>query len=88
MRDKRSQPVQEISISEFKAKCLALLDKVSKTKTPLRVTRRGKAIADVVPISAQAAGRTWLGSLSGTMEITGNIVTPVIDADSIEALKD
>jgi prevent-host-death family protein len=31
--------MDEISISEFKAKCLALLEQVNKTKRSLRITR-------------------------------------------------
>jgi len=31
----------EVSISEFKAKCLALLEQVRKTREPIRVTRHG-----------------------------------------------
>ncbi|NDQ56276.1 MAG: type II toxin-antitoxin system Phd/YefM family antitoxin [Acidipila sp.] len=76
-----------VAISEFKAKCLSLLEQVSKTKTPLRVTRRGKAIADVVPASADVEERGWIGSMADTMEITGDIVSPVIDIQVIEALK-
>ena len=41
--------MHEVAISEFKARCLSLLEQVNKTKTPLRVTRRGKAVADVIP---------------------------------------
>ncbi len=39
----------EVSISEFKAKCLALLEQVRKTREPIRVTRHGKPVAEVVP---------------------------------------
>ena len=41
--------MQEIAISEFKAKCLAILAQVEKTKTPIRITRHGKPVAEVVP---------------------------------------
>ncbi len=41
------KPTNQVAISEFKAKCLWLLDEVNKTKIVLCVTRRGKAIADV-----------------------------------------
>jgi prevent-host-death family protein len=41
--------MKEVAISEFKAKCLALLDQVQKTKKPIRVTRFGKPVAEVVP---------------------------------------
>jgi prevent-host-death family protein len=83
----KKKPIQEIAISKFKAKCLSLLEEVSKTRTPLRVTRRGKAIADVVPASSEGDERSWIGSLSGSVDIVGDIVSPVIDIESIEALK-
>jgi prevent-host-death family protein len=88
MSNRNKKPIQEIAISKFKAKCLSLLQEVSKTKTPLRVTRRGKPIADVIPASSEGDERSWIGSMSGSMEIVGDIVSPVIDIEDIEALKD
>lgn len=41
---------KNISASQFKAKCLAILDEVSKTGLPQVVTKRGKPIAKLVPI--------------------------------------
>lgn len=79
--------IQEIAISRFKAKCLSLLEQVSKTKIPLRVTRRGKAIADVIPASANVDERSWMGSMGDTIEITGDILSPIIDIRDIEALE-
>jgi prevent-host-death family protein len=83
----KKKPIQEIAISKFKAKCFSLLEEVSKTKTPLRVTRRGKAIADVIPASSEGDERSWIGSLSGSVKIVGDVVSPVIDMEVIEALK-
>jgi len=79
--------IHEVAISEFKAKCLSLLEEVSKTKTPLRVTRRGQAIADVIPASSDVEERNWMGSMSGSIEITGDVLSPVIEIQEIEALK-
>jgi prevent-host-death family protein len=87
MPAKRENPARRIAISEFKAKCLSLLEEVSQTKTPLRVTRRGKPIADVVPASSEPQEGNWLGSMSDSLEITGDVVSPVIDIAQIEALK-
>jgi len=84
---KGKKAIREIAVSEFKAKCLSLLQDVHKTKTPLRVTRRGEAIADVFPASTDMTSSDWMGSLSASMEITGDVVSPVIDAQDIEALK-
>jgi prevent-host-death family protein len=87
MPGKRKKSMQEVAISEFKAKCLSLLKEVSKTKTPLRVTRRGKAIADVVPAPSETEERGWIGSMSESIKIVGDIVSPVVDTKTIEALK-
>jgi prevent-host-death family protein len=87
VRGKRKKSMQEVAISEFKAKCLSLLEEVSKTRTPLRVTRRGKAIADVVPASSETEERSWIGSMSDSIDIVGDIISPVLDVDAIEALK-
>ncbi len=87
MPSKRKKSMQEVAISEFKAKCLSLLEEVSKTRTPLRVTRRGKAIADVIPVSSETEERSWIGSMSDSIEIVGDIVSPVVDIETIEALK-
>ena len=80
--------MEEISISEFKAKCLAILQRVNKTKKPIRVTRFGKPIAEVGPPSAVQEQRDWLGRMKGTAKITGDIISPVIDMDDFEAWRD
>ena len=41
--------MKEVAISEFKAKCLGILEEVRKTRKPIRVTRFGKPVAEVVP---------------------------------------
>jgi prevent-host-death family protein len=80
--------MQEIAISEFKAKCLAILEQVEKTKTPIRITRHGKPVADVVPTVPNVDRAALFGSMRNSIEILGDIVSPVIDLDEIEALRD
>jgi prevent-host-death family protein len=79
--------MQEIAISEFKAKCLALLERVRKTKQPIRITRFGRPVADVVPISPKHSAE-WLGSLADVITIGGDVVSPVIEESDLEALHD
>ena len=79
--------MNSVAISEFKAKCLALLDQVQKTKQPLRITRFGKPIADVVPASPVPTS-DWIGSMKDTIEILGDIVSPANDEGDWEALRD
>ena len=81
--------MQEVAISEFKAKCLALLEEVCKTKKPIRVTRFGKPIADVIPPAPVEVDReAWIGSMKDSMKILGDIVSPATDEDEWEALRD
>lgn len=54
-----------IAAGEFKAKCLHVLDEVSKTREPVTVTKRGKPVARVVPIPAES-GSSY-GLAKGTM---------------------
>jgi prevent-host-death family protein len=80
--------MKEVAISEFKAKCLSLLDQVQKTKKPILVTRFGKPIAEVIPASPLAGPRDWIGSMKDTMKILGDIVSPASDEDEWEVLRD
>ena len=68
--------MQEIAISKFKATCLGVLENVRRTRTPVRITRFGKPIADIVP-PAPAPEKSWLGCMSDAAEICGDIVEPI-----------
>ena len=81
-----AKPMEEVAISEFKAKCLALLERVRRTKEPLRITRFGKPVAEVVPPSPETGHSEWIGSMKDTMQILGDIVAPVVDEADIKAL--
>jgi prevent-host-death family protein len=78
--------MKEVAISEFKAKCLAILEEVRKTKKPIRVTRRGKPMAEVVPPSPSK--RKLLGSMKGRGMILGDLVSPVVDLNEFDAWRD
>jgi len=84
----KARNMQEIAISKFKAKCLALLEQVSKTKKPIRVTRFGKPIADVIPPSSIQGRAAWIGSMKDSIEIVGDIISPANEEDEWEALRD
>lgn len=73
--------MKEIAISEFKAKCLAMLEEVQKTKEPILVTRFGKPVAEVVPPSPSRKQGTWLGSMAGEIKFLGDILSPVFETD-------
>jgi len=41
--------MDKIEISEFRAKCLAVLERLHKTKTSICITRHGTPVAEIVP---------------------------------------
>jgi len=79
--------MREVAISEFKAKCLDLLDQVQKTKKPIRVTRRGQPVAEVFPY-APAPKADWMGSMKGKSKILGDIISPANEESDWEVLRD
>lgn len=55
-----------VSVTEFKAKCLALLDDVSTTGDTITVTKRGKPLATVSPAKAKpykSSKGIWKGKI-------------------------
>ena len=78
---------KSIPISEFKATCLAVLEQVRRTGTPIIVTRRGEPIAEVIPPSLASAGESWLGAMHGTAKIVGDLVAPAGADDEWEVLR-
>ena len=79
--------MKEVAISEFKAKCLSLIAEMQKTKEPLRVTRRGEPVAEIIPPTPKRESNL-LGFMKGRGKILGDIVSPAADPDEWEVLRD
>lgn len=58
---------------QFKAECLALLDRVADTGESVVVTKRGRAVAEVIPVRTRAP-RT----LRASVTVRGDVVAPVL----------
>ncbi len=61
-----------VPAGEFKAKCLAILDRVARDGDAYVVTKRGKPVAKVVPVDASRRK-----SLRGSVTLLGDIVGPI-----------
>lgn len=78
MRKSRHQAAPRstaIPAGEFKARCLKLMDEVARDRRPVVITKRGRAIAKLVP--ADEAPRPIFGYMAGTIEILGDIISPL-----------
>lgn len=58
---------------EFKAKCLAVLDEVAASHRQVVITKRGRAVAKVVPIEAEDAR----APLEGLIVRQGDLVSSI-----------
>ncbi len=71
-----TKPIETIAISEFKATCLAVLERVRRTGTSIVVTKRGEPVAEINPPSPASTGEAWLGSMRGTGTMTDDLIAP------------
>ncbi len=74
--------MKTMAISEFKATCLAALERVGKTGEPLLVTRWGKPVAQVMPPPEPDVGTaSAFGCMAGTAEEIEDILEPLPESD-------
>jgi prevent-host-death family protein len=53
----------EMMASRFKAECLAVLDRVRRTRQPIVITKHGRPVARVVPVDEALEPRETAGSV-------------------------
>jgi prevent-host-death family protein len=75
--------MRTITATEFKAKCLQLIDMVQNTGEELVISKRGKPVARVI---SEKEDKPWL-ALRGKGRFTGDPFEPAITENEIEALK-
>jgi prevent-host-death family protein len=66
---------KQIKASEFKAKCLALMDEVARTGHRVIITKNGKPVAELVP--HRAPRRSIRGLFKDDLFIVGDIMSPI-----------
>ena len=74
-----------INASDFKARCLAILDRVHETGERLVILKRGRPVAELSPVSGE--GSYPQAELEGTVTIVGDIVGPVLPEYHWDSLK-
>ena len=75
-----------INATEFKSKCLAILDRVHETGERIVILKRGKPVAELSRASA-FEGRYPQDRLKGTVIIKGDVLSPVLPEEDWEVLK-
>jgi prevent-host-death family protein len=74
--------MKEMPAGEFKAQCLAVMDRVQQTGEPVLITKHGKPVAKLVP--APRAPEEIFGYMAGKVKILGDIVGPITPLEDWE----
>ncbi len=67
--------MKTIKASEFKAKCLKLMDEVAETGDTIVITQNGRPVAQLGPVVERP--KTLLGLHKGQIIIHGDIIEPI-----------
>ena len=75
-----------LKASEFKARCLAVLDEVERTGEPVAISKRGRIVARLVPPRSLKETRYPQQALKGTGKTLADIISPAMPLDAWDAL--
>jgi len=64
-----------VKASEFKAKCLQLMEEVKKTGEEIVITKNGVPVSKLVPVRHKP--KTLFGAHRGRIVVKGDIVSPL-----------
>lgn len=69
--------MEPMQASEFKAKCLAVMDEVARSGQPVVVTKNGRPVVEVRPYSGGRADSPF--GLHANVRVIGDIVSSLDD---------
>ena len=76
-----------VSATEFKAKCLDLMDRVAERRETYTITKHGKPVAQLAPVPVLPADDIS-GCLRGQAWAVGDILGPVVPTEGWNAVQD
>lgn len=76
--------MERINASDFKARCLSILDRVRATGERVVILKRGQPVAELGPANETLARYPQL-ELEGTVTVVGDIVGPVVPENHWES---
>lgn len=78
--------METINASDFKARCLAILDRVQATGEPVVILKHGRPVAELLPASGSRYKYPQM-ELAGTVREVGDVVGPVFPEEDWESLR-
>lgn len=77
--------IRQITATQFKARCLALMDEVAAGGEVLQITKHGKPVAELRPVRPSRAPSPFGIGAGG--QILGDLIAPVLEPSDWTALQ-
>jgi prevent-host-death family protein len=71
--------MKTVAAGTFKAKCLAIMDEVQSKRQSVVITKHGKPVAKLVPVSSN--DDDIFGFLEGKGRVAGAVVSPILSPE-------
>jgi prevent-host-death family protein len=71
--------VKKMAAGQFKVHCLAVMDEVQAKKETVLITKHGKPVAKLVPVSGETDD--IYGFMAGKGMIVGDVVSPALSLE-------
>ena len=78
--------METINASDFKARCLAILDRVQATGERMVILKRGQPVAELSPASRARDEHPQM-ELKGTVTVVGDIIGPAVPEEHWDSLE-
>ena len=78
--------MKTVPAGEFKQTCLRVLDEVGASGEPIVITKRGKPVAQLVPVEPTRPG-DWIGAMRDRGKIEADLVAPAAERGEWDALR-
>lgn len=80
--------MRTITVTQFKAQCLSLIESVRTGGEAIMVTKQGQPAVMISPVGDRpTVKRNRLGGLAGKVRIVGDITEPVVAPEEWEVLR-
>ena len=77
--------MKHMPAGKFKARCLSVMDDVNATGEPGIITKRGRPVAKVVPVTSKK--QDLFGFMAGEFKIVGDIESPAVPLEEWEVMR-
>ncbi len=78
---------RQVSAAEFKAKCLRIIQEMGNDGRSVTITRRGRPVAVLSPLSAEREAMSFVGMMRGTVLAYEDPSTPATSPSDWSALR-